>query len=38
MFNQSPASRFLSVENAIWERMAGIISPRDLIRGVRDWI
>jgi hypothetical protein len=24
--------------NAVWERMAGIISPRDPGRGVRDWI
>jgi hypothetical protein len=24
--------------NSVWERMAGIISPRDPDRGVRDWI
>ena len=24
--------------NAVWERMAGIISPRDPGRGVREWI
>ena len=24
--------------NAVWERMAGVISPRDPGRGVRDWI
>jgi hypothetical protein len=38
MFNQSPARPFLSAENVVWERMAGIIGPRDLIRSVRDWI
>lgn len=24
--------------NAVWDRMAGIISPRDPSRGVREWI
>ncbi|PYJ49155.1 MAG: hypothetical protein DME87_10375 [Verrucomicrobia bacterium] len=24
--------------NAVWERMTGVISPRDPGRGVRDWI
>ena len=24
--------------NAVWQRMAGIISPRDPGRGVREWI